>query len=169
MSCLLLTALYSFDNMGPAIQALPEFLKENHYQDSSDPARTPVQKGWNTDQSAFVWIESRGVFFHHFNQWMSVQRLGMPTWLDRYPYKEKAEDLEPDRPFFVDIAGGFGHQSVALRKKLPNLENRIIVQDMASVVEKGIKHPDVEVMVYDFRQPQPVKGKPLVITSLFEK
>ena len=147
--------------MGPAVQALPEFLKENNYQDFNDPAHTPLQKGWNTDLPAFLWVQTKPDLFNYFNQWMAVQRLGMPTWLDFYPVREAAQDLDPAREFFVDIGGGLGHQSVALRKTLPDLKNRIIVQDMEPVLEHAIKHPGVELMAHDFWQPQPIKGKSL--------
>ena len=144
--------------MGPAVQALPQFLKENRYQDFNNPAHTPLQKGWNTDLPAFLWVQTKPDLLNYFGQWMAAQRQGMPTWLDFYPYKQKAQGLGPDRPFFVDVGGGFGHQSVALREKLLNLSNRIIVQDSSPVLELALKHPGVENMVYDFWQPQPVKS-----------
>lgn len=156
----------SFDSIGPAVQALPDFLKENQYKDFSDPTNTPLQKGWNTNLPAFLWVQTKPDLLNYFNQWMAAQRLGMPTWLDFYPYKEKTQGLDPSRPFFVDVGGGFGHQSVALRDKLPGLQNRIIVQDMAPVLEHAIKHPEVELMVHDFWQPQPIKGRLLGIIAL---
>ena len=145
--------------MGPAVQVLPQFLKENHYQDFSDPAHTPLQKGWDTDLPAFLWVQTKPALLNYFGKWMAAQRQGMPTWLDFYAYQEAAKGLDPERPFFVDVGGGFGHQSLALREKLPGLKNRIVVQDMAPVLEHAIKHPGVETMAHDFWQPQPIKGK----------
>lgn len=149
---------YSFDTVGPALQALPDFLKENQYQDVVDPAHTPFQKAWDTKLPAFLWAQSRPDLLHYFNQYMTVQRQGMPTWLDFYPYREKSQGLDPDRPFFVDVGGGLGHQSIALRNKLPEFKNRIIVQDMGAVTEHANKDLNVEFMEHDFWQPQPIKG-----------
>ena len=82
----------------------------------------------------------------------------MPTWLDVYPFKEKIHDLGPEQPLFVDVGGGIGHQSIALREKLPDVRNKIILQDMPATLDHAIKHDGVEVMAYDFWQPQVVKG-----------
>jgi len=90
---------------------------------------------------------------------MAVQRMGMPTWLDVYPYKAKAEDLSPEQPLFVDLGGGIGHQSIALREQLPNVPNKIILQDIPQTLEHAIKHPGVDIVVQDFFQPQQVKGR----------
>ncbi|KAL2221344.1 O-methyltransferase-domain-containing protein [Thermoascus aurantiacus ATCC 26904] len=40
---------HNFNSIGPAIQALPDFLAETNYQDITDPTKTPLQKAWNTD------------------------------------------------------------------------------------------------------------------------
>ena len=96
--------------------------------------------------------------FAAFNQFMAGGRLGMPTWLDVYPYQARAEGLKPEQPFFIDLGGGIGHQAIALREKLPELPNKIILQDIPATLEHAIKHPGVEVVVQDFFQPQAITG-----------
>jgi len=150
---------YSFNSIGPTIQALPDFLIENKYQDIVENTHTPLQKAWNTPFPAFIWVQTKPESFAHFNQYMAVQRMGMPTWLDVYPYKAKAEDLSPEQPLFVDLGGGIGHQSIALREQLPNVPNKIILQDIPQTLEHAIKHPGVDIVVQDFFQPQQVKGR----------
>ncbi|KAI9711980.1 MAG: hypothetical protein M1820_001688 [Bogoriella megaspora] len=147
-----------FDSLGPAIQALPDFLKETNYRDITDIAKTPLQKAWNTDLPAFIWVQTKPENFKHFHQYMPVQRMGMPTWLDVYPYQAHVKELPPNRPLFVDIGGGLGHQSIALRERLPEVKNKIILQDQAVVWEHAIKHPGVEIIPHDFWEPQVVKG-----------
>jgi demethylsterigmatocystin 6-O-methyltransferase len=154
-----LLTIYSHDTTGPAIAALPEFLKEHHYQDITSSVDTAFQKGHNTELSAFVWIKSRPERFERFNQFMVAQRQGLPSWLDVYPYQEMADGLKPEQPFFVDIGGGFGHQSIALREKLPDLANKIVVQDIPATLEHAIKHPRVEIIAQDFFRPQETAGK----------
>jgi demethylsterigmatocystin 6-O-methyltransferase len=82
----------------------------------------------------------------------------MPTWLDAYPYKEKTEGLKPEQPLFIDLGGGIGHQAIALREKLADLPNKIVLQDIPQTLEHAIKHPGVEVVVQDFFQPQAITG-----------
>ncbi len=94
--------------MGPVFLALPEFLAENGYKDLSSPMDTPLQKAWNTDLPTFVWVQTKPANLAHFNQFMAGGRLGMPTWLDVYPWQSKMKDLRPEQPLFVDIGGGIG-------------------------------------------------------------
>ncbi|KAK9444222.1 O-methyltransferase B [Metarhizium brunneum] len=148
--------VYSHDNVGPAIQALPDFLKENKYQDITSAVDTPLQKAWSTDLPAFIWVQSKPENFTHFNQFMAGGRLGMPTWLDAYPYKEKTKGLKTEQPFFIDVGGGIGHQAVALREKLPELPNKIILQDIPATLEHAIKHPGIEIVAQDLFEPQTI-------------
>lgn len=90
---------------------------------------------------------------------MAEQLVGMPSWLDVYPWQEKSEGLKPEQPFFIDLGGGIGHQSVALREKLPRLPNRIIVQDIPVTLQHAIKHPGIETIAQDFFQPQAIEGE----------
>jgi demethylsterigmatocystin 6-O-methyltransferase len=90
---------------------------------------------------------------------MAAQHVGMPTWLDVYLWKEKTEGLKPGQLFFVDVGGGIRHQSMALRDKVPEFPNRIIVQDIPATLQHAIKHPGVETVVQDFWELQATKGE----------
>ena len=61
--------------------------------------------------------------------------------------EEAAKGLAPERPLFVDVGGGLGHMSIGLREALPDVPNRIIVQDQAPIIESAVKHPGVEFQV----------------------
>ena len=159
----------SFDNMGPAYQAIPEFLKENKYADVTDVTNAPLQKAWNTSLPAFLWVQTRPDGFAYFNQWMAAQREFMPTWLDVYPVEEESKNVSPGAPLFVDIGGGLGHQCIALVKKYPQLPGRVILQDIPATLEHAIKHDGVEIMVQDFFQPQTIKGKSYTEIQIVKK
>ncbi|KAK2598188.1 hypothetical protein QQS21_005665 [Conoideocrella luteorostrata] len=76
-----------------------------------------------------------------------------------YPFKDKAQDMDPNQVFFVDIGGGLGHQSLALRNALPKtITNRIIVQDLPELMEQVTKRLDIEYTAHNFWEIQPVKG-----------
>lgn len=151
--------LSSFDTMGPSIQKLPEILKETHYQDPQDSANTALQKAFNTDQPAFIWLQTEPEKMRFFQEYLTTNRAGMPTFLDVYPILEKATGLSPERALFVDIGGGFGQQAIAFREKYPQLEGRVIVQDLAPTLAHALKHPKVKTSEQDFFQPQKIKGK----------
>lgn len=151
-----------FDNAGPGYQALPDFLKENAYQNVTDNTKTAFHKAFPDAAGApgFVWMLKYPQRFGYFNQWMATQRKGMQTWLDVYPIGEETKSLraEDDLVVFVDVGGGLGHQANAFKSKYPNLEGRVVLQDLPFVLERAVAKPDIEVMGHDFFKPQPIKG-----------
>ena len=155
----MLNKLCSFDFDWPCFLAMPDFLKETEHKDVKDSTNFPFNKGHQTSEAAFDWYPKQWRLFLMFNEFMTVQRLGMPTWLDKYPYLEKTLDLKPDQAQFVDVGGGVGYQSIALREALPaDITNKIIVQDQAPLVAQAIRKPGVENMIHDFWKQQPVTG-----------
>jgi demethylsterigmatocystin 6-O-methyltransferase len=89
----------------------------------------------------------------------------MQTWLSVYPLREKTADCGPEDVIFVDVGGSIGHQCKALREKYPDLQGRVILQDLAHTIRGRIEYPGVEGMAHDFFDEQPVKGnvwKPLI-------
>ncbi|KAG9868757.1 O-methyltransferase, partial [Aureobasidium melanogenum] len=147
-----------FDYVGPAVTHMPDFLKQTSYKEPESATKTALSAAWNHDMSPFVHYQTKPELFAHFNRFMSVQRLGMPTWLDVYPYQELAKNAPSGEPLFVDVGGGFGHQSIALREKVLDAPGRIIVQDIPATLEHAISHPGVEHMVQDFFQLQQIQG-----------
>ncbi|KAH0158917.1 O-methyltransferase, partial [Aureobasidium melanogenum] len=147
-----------FDYVGPAVTQMPDFLKQTGYKELESATKTALSAAWNHDMPPFVHYQTKPELFAHFNRFMSVQRLGMPTWLDVYPYQELANNTPSGEPLFVDVGGGFGHQSIALRERIPDAPGRIIVQDIPITLEHAISHPGVEHMVQDFFQPQQIQG-----------
>ncbi|KAL5044826.1 hypothetical protein BDW71DRAFT_185431 [Aspergillus fruticulosus] len=153
---------HNIETIGPAALALRNFLIETNYQDITDPVHTPLQKAFNISLPAFAWAPTQPEKFEQFNLYMKTQREGLPEWLDVFPIVERVQqegELDPDQVLFVDVGGGVGHQSVALRGRLPDsVSNRIILQDMEPVVKLAIPCEGVEVMAHDFWKEQPVKG-----------
>lgn len=149
----------SFDNCGPVFQKLPEFLARTKYQAITDSAKCVLQPAFNINVPAFIWLQQNPARFATFQQYMMQQREGMPTWLTVYPVGRETKEWDPDRPVFVDVGGGLGHQCVALKAKYPDLRGRVILQDLPHAIEAALSTPGVQNMVHDFFSPQPVKGK----------
>ncbi|KAK6000901.1 hypothetical protein QM012_002984 [Aureobasidium pullulans] len=145
------------DYVGPGLKALPDFLRETGYQDPESPTNTALMSGWGSDLPLFAHFQTQPELFAHFNSYMTVQHMDMPTWLDMYPFKEAAMSTPPGKPLFVDVGGGFGHQSIALREKVLDAPGRIILQDIPATLQHAISHPGVEIMEQDFFKPQQVR------------
>ncbi|KAJ5975130.1 hypothetical protein N7481_008837 [Penicillium waksmanii] len=153
------SAIYHNVNIvAPPIFALPDFLAKNKYQDITSSVNTPLQQAFNTDKPAFVWAQTKPELFVHFNKFMEAEQRGMRRWFDVFPIEDKSKNLSPDQALFVDVGGNIGHQSVALKKRLPDIENDIIVEDMEIVIPNVIPFEGVITVVFDFFQPQVVKG-----------
>ena len=90
---------------------------------------------------------------------MTVSREEQNDFLDVFSFEtEITPSSKPETPLFVDIGGSIGHQCVALRKKLPNVQGRIILQDLRPVIAQAIPAEGIEPMVHDFMTEQPIKG-----------
>lgn len=133
-------------------------MAKNNYQDITSSVDTPLQVAFNTDQPAFAWAQTRPELFAHFNKFMEAEQRGMRQWFDVFPIEEKSQNLSPDQALFVDVGGNIGHQSVALKKRLPDIKNDIIVEDMEIVIPNVIPCEGVKTVIFDFFQPQVVKG-----------
>jgi demethylsterigmatocystin 6-O-methyltransferase len=66
----------------------------------------------------------------------------------------------------VDVGGGKGQQCAALLQKNANLNGRIILQDLPTVVAGAITDDRVERMGHDFFTEQPIKG---IMKALYQK
>lgn len=155
-----------WNNCGQIIQILPSWLKENNYPDIQDNVKTPFQKALNTDVPAFIYMQQNPEALGYFVEHMMSNRAGMPTFLDAYPVLEKATGLSPERALFVDIGGGLGHQAIGFRQRYPQLEGRVIVQDLSQTLAHAIDFPGVEKQTYDFFTPQVVKGTVYSLSQL---
>lgn len=91
---------------------------------------------------------------------MKEQFASLPTWLDVVSFEaEFAQDSQPDGVVFVDVAGGNGSQCAALKRSLPDLSGRVVLQDHSYVLGKALEVGGMEKMPYDFFTEQPVKGR----------
>ncbi|KAF2149275.1 O-methyltransferase [Myriangium duriaei CBS 260.36] len=149
---------FYFDYVGPGVARTPSFLLERGFKDIDDAGDCPLPVAHGTDLPPFLHLLQMPEMFGHFQKFMTVQRHGMPTWLDVYPWQCAAKEVEPERVFFVDVGGGTGHQCIALRKMLPDLSNRIINQDLPPSLAQAGSPPGVEMMVQDFFEPQKIQG-----------
>ncbi|KAI1377949.1 O-methyl transferase B [Hypoxylon crocopeplum] len=140
-------------------QATPDFLKENDYQNPTDEKNTAFQKGWNTRKHPFDLMLTLPGAMDDFHTYMALRRQTDLSWLTVYPVREETAGLtDPERPLYVNIGGGIGHQCAQFREKYPDIPGRVILQDLPDTVARALPTPGVENMAYDFFQAQPVRG-----------
>ena len=78
--------------------------------------------------------------------------------LDVFPHDRLTADAHSNAPLFVDVGGGIGHQCEELKRKIPSIKRKVILQDLGPPIEHALKSPGVDAMVADFFRPQPVQG-----------
>ncbi|OBT49726.1 hypothetical protein VE04_09838 [Pseudogymnoascus sp. 24MN13] len=145
--------LHFHDNCLPAFNALNYSLAH-----PTDP-RTPFEIGHDSPVDFYTYLESHPIQGAAFHRFMEAQFASLPTWLDVLPFdSEYAASTTPETPTFVDVGGGNGQQCVALQKKYPALQGRIIRKHLPALLEKAITPDSVERMPYDYLVEQPVKG-----------
>lgn len=150
----------SFDAMGPGFQELPDFLKDTQYADPEDSTNTGIQRAWKTNLPLFLWFQEQPEKLAYFQHYLlTMNRSGRANFLDAYPVIEKTTtNMDPERALFVDVGGGYGTQSIAFRKRYPDLPGKVIIEDLPKTVKQLAQHPGVEALAQDFFQPQIIKG-----------
>ena len=123
---------------------------------------TPFQKGHDTDLPAFQWLAQQPKLFAALQQVMTAMQ--SDKWLTDFGLLSKATavlDTAPnthEKPFFVDVGGGHGHQCIQLLEKYPSLRGRLVLQDLPQAVEKLPAIDGVRVMAQDFFEKQSIRG-----------
>jgi demethylsterigmatocystin 6-O-methyltransferase len=149
----------SFESHMPCLTKTPQFLADTKYANPSDVMHSAFQIAHQTDLPAFVWALSQPKMVEDFHLWMAAVYSDRPSsWLDAYDLSKHCEGSGPDNVIFVDVAGGIGHQCALLKAKLPQLEGRVILEDLPMVIPQAIPTPGVESVGIDMWQGQPIKG-----------
>ena len=156
---MLMESCSSHDLIMPCVQALTAFLAETEYQNPTDGSKCAFQKAHKTDLAPFLWVQDKPAYRDNFALWIGASREGQKNFLDVFPFETKvARNTRPDRPIFVDIGGGIGHQCLAFKSRFPDSPGRVILQDLPAVIAQAIPIQGVEAMAHDFMVEQPVKG-----------
>lgn len=67
------------------------------------------------------------------------------NWVDSYPVEAEVASFSPasDSALLVDVGGGFGQQAAAFKDKFPNLQGRILVQDISGTLDHAPQIPGI--------------------------
>ncbi|KAM0134956.1 hypothetical protein ACHAO1_005389 [Botrytis cinerea] len=149
---------HTFDSVGPAFQALPDFFKDTGYKNPDDASYSPFHPGHRTDLPLFEWFQQNPEKFGFFMEWMTAQREGMDVWLDLFPFEDYVKDLDPAQVMFVDVGGGIGHKCLELKTRFPSLEGEIILEDLPITLKHALSIDGVKALPQDFFTPQQIKN-----------
>ena len=152
-----------FEFASPAWNELPALLSETAYQNPMDASHTALQRAFKSPGiHMFGLMQKQPGVFKAFNTYMSVQREGRPNFADFFPVERQLIDGlsgAPNAVLFVDVGGGQGQEIVELRRKLPTLPGRTILQDLPEIIQATPKSKDMEATEHNFFEPQPIRGK----------
>jgi len=144
--------------------ALPDYFKTHQPEELYDLRKSPFcfsigKEGKTYYEAIDENLEQRGIW----NACLQIIEKNMPI-SGMFPWetlKEKVEQ-EPERPFFVDVAGGRGQALLKLQEEIPGAYGgKLILQDLPIVIDtlKPEDIPNIEAMGYDIFTPQPVKSE----------
>jgi ribosomal protein RSM22 (predicted rRNA methylase) len=129
--------------------------------------KTAFKISQHSEEDFYTWMEMRPIQQATFHRFMEAQFASLPTWLDAVSFEsEIAHDASADDIVFVDVGGGNGSQCAALKKALPRLQGRIILQDRPAVLEGALEVAGMEKMAHNFLTEQPVKSKASLCVTL---
>ncbi|ROV87606.1 hypothetical protein VSDG_09603 [Cytospora chrysosperma] len=148
-----------FGIAAPQSQVLPAFLRKNGYKNPTDGSHTPFGMAFQTTDIPYIWFSKHPENLQHFNDYMALRRTSDLTWLAKYPVAEEAAGWPVEKPLYVNVGGGVGHQCAQFKERFPDLSlpGRLILQDMPHSIEKALPTLGVQNMAYNFFEPQPVK------------
>lgn len=93
---------------------------------------------------------------------MTIPRsLGRTSWHKYFPVAEKLVVESATDPLIVDIGGGVGHDLIRFKEANPEIQGKLIVQDIPIVVAciaPGSLPHGIDAQPHDFFKPQPVQN-----------
>ncbi len=142
----------------PTAAKLPDYLRTNGYQNPRDNNNTAFAHAFGSE--FWTWLKQNPEHAATFSGFMASRREGKSSWFNIYPVEQELVGPEvEDAVLLVDIGGNQGHDLVNLKAKHPDLQGRLVLQDLPDVVAKvTFSDTTITAMGHSFFDPQPIKG-----------
>ncbi|KAF2462880.1 S-adenosyl-L-methionine-dependent methyltransferase [Lindgomyces ingoldianus] len=154
----------------PTYQALPQYLKSRNYATPTDPKNTVIQQVFGIkDKDMMSLVLEKPDWARGFGMLMSTWGESHALLQHLYPVKERLvagfnADINP--VLFLDVGGGYGQKSIALRQAFPDLPGKVVVQDMPVFIDTAPVVEGIDFTVHDFFTEQPVKTCVKILSML---
>jgi demethylsterigmatocystin 6-O-methyltransferase len=143
----------------PVTNAMPRWLKERKYLNMDNTKDLPFHMALHTDLAPFDYLKSDPLQMKALGHVMVLD--ATHSWTSTYPVEKELQGFNASdgSAVLVDIGGGFGQHSVLFKDKFPQIEGRIVVQDLPSTLKHlPAKPAGIDFEEYDFFTPQPIRS-----------
>lgn len=159
------TFIHVFDTMVHGMTHFGPYFSQHGYDSPADPKNCPAvfARGYK-DMDFFETLTKDPVRLMAFNTSMSTMgAIGASVAANTYPFGDLSEE---GKTVLVDVGGGRGQALQEIRKVYPEMQGRMVLQDLKHVLDGGTLigegEQEVELCPYNFlEEVQPVKGKSL--------
>ncbi|APA05649.1 hypothetical protein sscle_01g004190 [Sclerotinia sclerotiorum 1980 UF-70] len=155
-------AIIHFTTQNEVVTSLPTYFAKTGYKNPNDAFNGPFQFARQTELHCFDWIATQPRLQNAFNTVMTIPRnIGRTAWYKYFPVAEKLVAESPTDPLIIDIGGGIGHDLIRFKEANPDIQGRLIVQDIPVVISgiaPGSLPEGIEAQPHDFFKPQPVQN-----------
>lgn len=143
-----------------SLAKIPEFLRKRDYRFVEGVQSGPWQYAMNEEQVLWEWVAKSEERLDITNSFMEADRGSRPAWVDWFPAEKLVQQFPggDDDVFFVDVAGGRGHEIQTIQNKFPHAKGRFILEDLPHVVEQAVPGIKADKIGFDLFKPQPVQG-----------
>ncbi|KAF6841062.1 o-methyltransferase [Colletotrichum musicola] len=147
-----------YDLILPTYVSLPSFLASTNYANPQDPRRTAFQHAHAWEGDLWSYYRAHPEKQDEFNKVQESIALQQPSWTEIYPAGELVKGCDESGPLLVDVGGGTGHDVRRFCEVVPELRERVWLEDVQEVVGIADVPGDVGRVGYDFFTPQPIQG-----------
>jgi len=145
------------------LTALPTYLASTKYQDSflKHPTSTAFNQALGTKDGLFDYLSKHPDQERDFGHCMEAVSGSVPSWIEIYPTESSLvkSDGQRDDVVVVDVGGSIGHDLNAFQRKHRLQPGRLVLQDLAEVLEGARVESGITKMPHDFFTDQTVEGK----------
>ena len=150
----------SHDVCGEMYLKLPEYLRGVNYELSRDSRNGFFQEHKRCKGETLFEYYNRPENKREgdtFNDFLAAYRTNRIQWVDVYHTKHIVDGYAGG-DLLVDVGGNLGEDLDQFSSRHPGDEDKLVLQDIPSVVRGASCHSEVQRMPHDFFKPQPVKG-----------
>ncbi|CAG7931716.1 unnamed protein product [Penicillium olsonii] len=152
-------AVIFFTHMFLFVAKLPEYFEAKGWRNPDDIEDSPFNFALGSKTGYFGYMSSKTYYQNAFDTVMaSPYRRDEKSWTDFFPVEEKLRVQSPSDVLLVDVGGGRGKDLLSFRERFPNLQGRLVLQDLSHVAETAEIPSEIEAQVHNFFDEQPVKG-----------